>query len=50
MVAPGDDLAGLIWPRSRRGIEPVAGDVVCVAQKIVSKAEGRLVALADVCR
>ena len=43
-VRPGDDLAGLIHGRST--IE--AGDVVVVAQKVVSKAEGRLVDLAGV--
>lgn len=42
-VAPGDDLAALIAP-----LDLVDGDVVVVAQKIVSKAEGRLVRLADV--
>jgi coenzyme F420-0:L-glutamate ligase/coenzyme F420-1:gamma-L-glutamate ligase len=42
IVAPGDDLAALI----RAAAPPfVAGDVVVVAQKIVSKAEGRLVDL-----
>src|SRR4051812_48591102 len=41
-IAPGDDLAALIAPHVRDG------DVVVVAHKIVSKAEGRLVALAGV--
>jgi len=48
-VAAGDDLGALILAaaaRSGRAIE--AGDVVVVAQKIVSKAEGALVALDDV--
>ena len=40
----GDDLAGLIAERT----ELVDGDVVVVAQKAVSKIEGRVVALADV--
>src|SRR5437764_8485039 len=40
----GDDLAGLIAERA----ELVDGDVVVVAQKAVSKVEGRVVALADV--
>jgi coenzyme F420-0:L-glutamate ligase/coenzyme F420-1:gamma-L-glutamate ligase len=49
MVQPGDDLVELIC----RGLEGIAerietGDVVCVAQKIISKSEGRLVPLADV--
>jgi coenzyme F420-0:L-glutamate ligase / coenzyme F420-1:gamma-L-glutamate ligase len=37
-VKPGDDLAELIGART----ELVAGDVVVVAQKIVSKSEGRI--------
>lgn len=41
-IRPGDDLAALIGPHVRDG------DVVVVAHKAVSKAEGRLVALADV--
>jgi coenzyme F420-0:L-glutamate ligase / coenzyme F420-1:gamma-L-glutamate ligase len=40
----GDDLAGLIAARTELG----DGDVVVVAQKAVSKVEGRVVALADV--
>jgi coenzyme F420-0:L-glutamate ligase/coenzyme F420-1:gamma-L-glutamate ligase len=40
----GDDLAGLIAERT----ELTDGDVVVVAQKAVSKVEGRVVALADV--
>jgi coenzyme F420-0:L-glutamate ligase/coenzyme F420-1:gamma-L-glutamate ligase len=40
-VRPGDDLAELI----ARGAELADGDVVVVTQKIVSKAEGRLVAV-----
>lgn len=44
---PGDDLAGMLAVRA--GAEGMApGDVVMVAQKVVSKAEGRIVALADV--
>ena len=41
-VRPGDDLAGLLAADFR------PGDVLCVAHKIVSKAEGRIVRLADV--
>ena len=45
MVEPGDDLAALI----RASAPPfAAGDVIVVAQKIVSKAEGRIVDLATV--
>jgi len=47
-VEPGTDLAKLIRETAAdAGIE-LAGRIVVIAQKIVSKAEGRLVALADV--
>ncbi len=42
-VKPGDDLASLIAPFGLRN-----GDVVVLAQKIVSKSEGRLFRLSDV--
>lgn len=45
-IRPGDDLAGLIVGRLPRALLP--GDVVVVAHKAVSKAEGRLRRLADV--
>ena len=49
MIQPGDDLAGLTLDAVRQaGIELETGDVVCLAQKAVSKAEGRQVALAEV--
>ncbi len=49
MIKPGDDLAALIAEGfARGGIEPRAGDVLAVAQKVVSKAEGRSVDLATV--
>ena len=45
-VRPGDDLAGLIVATLR---EPLRnGDVLVIAHKIVSKAEGRITRLADV--
>ena len=45
-VHPGDDLAALILQAlSAQGISLVSGDILVVAQKIVSKAEGRLVCL-----
>ncbi len=48
-IRQGDDLAELLGEGLvRHGLEPVDGDVLVVAQKIVSKSEGRLVALADV--
>lgn len=46
-VQPGDDLAGLIVGALTEA-PPSAGSVVCVAQKLVSKAEGRIVALSDI--
>jgi coenzyme F420-0:L-glutamate ligase/coenzyme F420-1:gamma-L-glutamate ligase len=49
LVRAGDDLVTLLAAAlDGNGITPGAGDVLCVAQKIVSKAEGRLVALAGV--
>lgn len=43
-VRPGDDLGQLIADRAR--FEP--GDVLVVAQKVISKSEGRIVNIADV--
>jgi coenzyme F420-0:L-glutamate ligase / coenzyme F420-1:gamma-L-glutamate ligase len=49
LVKHGDDLARLIAAAlARNDIAPRPGDVVVVAQKIVSKVEGRLVDLATV--
>jgi len=48
-VRPGDDLGGLLAAAAGRlpgGL--TAGDVLAVAHKVVSKAEGRVVALPDV--
>ena len=48
-VQPGADLARLLVDAARRDSRRMtAEDVVVVAQKVVSKAEGRLVRLADV--
>jgi coenzyme F420-0:L-glutamate ligase/coenzyme F420-1:gamma-L-glutamate ligase len=45
-VRPGDDLAALILEAAgRQGIDIATGDVLVVTQKVVSKAEGRLVRL-----
>jgi coenzyme F420-0:L-glutamate ligase/coenzyme F420-1:gamma-L-glutamate ligase len=52
-IAPGGDLAGLVaaaladvaWPDGSVG--PADGDVVVVTSKVVSKAEGRVVAAGD---
>jgi coenzyme F420-0:L-glutamate ligase/coenzyme F420-1:gamma-L-glutamate ligase len=49
MVRPGDDLAGLIEAGlARAGLALQPGDVLVLAQKVVSKAEGRIVAIPDV--
>lgn len=46
MIAPGDDLVGLVVDRlARSGDRLVDGDVVVFAQKVVSKVEDRLVRL-----
>ncbi|UVO53698.1 coenzyme F420-0:L-glutamate ligase [Sphingomonas sp. SUN039] len=49
-IRPGDDLPALLAKRLRAGASPALanGDVLVVTQKIVSKAENRFVALADV--
>ena len=47
-VRAGDDLASLLADSADRAGRLEDGDVVVVAQKVVSKAEGRVVALADV--
>ena len=48
-VQPGDDVAELILDACHAAAIPLQnGDIVAVAQKIISKAEGRLVCLADV--
>ncbi len=49
LVRPGDDLAALLADRlTAAGLVPRDGDVLVLAQKIVSKAEGRIVDLATV--
>jgi len=49
MVAAGDDLAELVLDAMTASGQSLAdGDCICLAQKIVSKAEGRQLALADV--
>ncbi len=49
MVEPGDDLAALLLDRLRAArVRLAPGDVVVFAQKVVSKAEGRLVDLASI--
>jgi coenzyme F420-0:L-glutamate ligase / coenzyme F420-1:gamma-L-glutamate ligase len=49
LIKAGDDLVELIASSLKRnGVEPRAQDVLVVAQKIVSKAEGRMVDLATI--
>jgi len=49
LVVEGDDLSSLILAAvARVPMSLVTGDIVVLAQKVVSKAEGRSVALADV--
>jgi coenzyme F420-0:L-glutamate ligase / coenzyme F420-1:gamma-L-glutamate ligase len=49
LIKAGDDLVALIASSLKlNGVEPRAQDVLVVAQKIVSKAEGRMVDLATV--
>ena len=49
LVQAGDDVAALITEAAQAaGLALLPGDILVVAQKIVSKAEGRLVRLADV--
>lgn len=49
LIQPGDDLPGIVLRAAQGGgLRFGEGDVLAVAQKIVSKAEGRLVFLPDV--
>src|SRR5262245_31536920 len=49
MVRAGDDLAALICTAAERsGLRFENGDILVIAQKIVSKSEGRIVKLTDV--
>jgi coenzyme F420-0:L-glutamate ligase/coenzyme F420-1:gamma-L-glutamate ligase len=49
MVAEGDDLAALVLEAMAASDQTLEdGDCICLAQKIVSKAEGQQIALADV--
>ena len=48
-IRPGDDLASILCDAiDAAGLEPRSGDVLVVTHKIVSKAEGRTVALAGI--
>ena len=48
VIGPGDDLAGEISAAAARAAEVLRGGVLVVAQKVVSKQEGRIVALASI--
>jgi len=49
LIRPGDDLASILLDQLvAAGIDLVNGDIIVLAQKIVSKAENRLVNLQDV--
>ena len=49
LVRPHDDLAAMVTAGlERSGLDPVPGDVLVVAQKVVSKSEGRYVELATI--
>lgn len=49
LIREGDDLVGIIMDSlARAGLYLADGDVLVVAQKVVSKSEGRTVSLADV--
>jgi coenzyme F420-0:L-glutamate ligase/coenzyme F420-1:gamma-L-glutamate ligase len=49
LVQPGDDLSVLIIEGlASSGVTPESGDVLVVAQKIVSKAENRIVRMSDI--
>lgn len=49
LIRPGDDLSAIILERlAAAGMELQDGDVLVIAQKVVSKAEGRLVHLGEV--
>lgn len=47
-IEPGTDLASMMSDAAREQGVRLAGNIVVLCQKIVSKAEGRLVALADI--
>ena len=49
LIEPGDDLASqLISAVDAQGLRPVDDDIFVIAQKVVSKAEGRLVRLSSI--
>ncbi len=49
LINPGDDLAAIVIGALKKADTPLqSGDIVVMAQKVISKAEGRYVALKDV--
>jgi len=49
LVQPGDDLSELIIDGlASNGLAPESGDVIVIAQKIISKAENRIVSMSDI--
>ena len=49
LIAPGDDLGAIIIAAmDKADLQPLAGDIIVVAQKVVSKAQGRYVDLANI--
>jgi coenzyme F420-0:L-glutamate ligase/coenzyme F420-1:gamma-L-glutamate ligase len=49
LIRPGDDLGEILWcALMENGITLQDGDILVIAQKIVSKAEGRLVNLSEI--
>jgi coenzyme F420-0:L-glutamate ligase/coenzyme F420-1:gamma-L-glutamate ligase len=49
MIKPGDDLAGIIlFGLTRTGLVLETGDIIVIAQKIVSKAENQYINLAEI--
>lgn len=49
LIAPGDDLGAIIIAAMiKADLQPLAGDIIVVAQKVVSKAQGRYVDLANI--
>ena len=49
MIKEGDDLTSIILDASQEcGVELLGGDILCIAQKIISKSEGMLRDLASI--
>src|SRR5262249_15078629 len=49
MVNPGDDIGALVSAGlEKTGLKPQSGDILVICQKVISKAEDRLVDLNDI--